>query len=118
VELYLCTRKNDWEVWFELPFSYQTCPTCNGRGKHVNPSIDCHGISAEEFHEDPDFMEEYLTGRYDVTCYGCDGKRVVPVPDESRMTPKEKKRYDKWLSQQAERDEFRRIQESERRMGA
>lgn len=58
------------------------CPTCEGRGTHVNPSIDDNGISAEDFDEDPDFREGYFQGRYDVPCYECGGLRVVPVPDE------------------------------------
>lgn len=62
--------------------AFEVCSLCNGKGTHVNPSIDAHGISHEEFDEDPDFREEYTSGTYDVQCYECAGKRVVPVPDD------------------------------------
>lgn len=74
-----------------LPARYEVCTTCRGKGKHVNPSIDAHGISREEFDEDPDFMEDYLSGFYDVTCYECHGKRVVPVIDDARLTEEQRR---------------------------
>lgn len=63
---------------------YEVCPVCDGSGKHVNPSIDCGGISQQEFEDDPDFAESYRRGDYDVQCTRCDGKRVVLAIDESR----------------------------------
>lgn len=51
---------------------------CRGRGKHVNPAIDCGGIPASDFAEDPDFAESYFRGHYDVPCAACGGRRVVP----------------------------------------
>lgn len=70
------------EVW--VPIKFEVCGTCDGKGKHVNPSIDAHGISPEEFAEDPDFKEEYMNGTYDVTCYECHGRTTVPELDEDR----------------------------------
>lgn len=67
------------EIVQEVPIRFDVCPTCNGKGKHVNPSIDSGGISQDQFDEDPDFAEGYHSGDYDVTCYGCDGKRVVAI---------------------------------------
>jgi hypothetical protein len=67
------------EVVFERAFIWRVCGTCGGKGRHVNPSIDAdHGITAEEFADDPDFAEDYFGGVYDVTCHECGGKRVVP----------------------------------------
>lgn len=60
---------------------YDVCGTCNGKGRYVNPNIDSHGISREEFDEDPDFEEGYFRGDYDVTCVECSGLRVVLVPN-------------------------------------
>jgi len=60
----------------------EVCSTCDGRGQYVNPSIDSHGISREEFDEDPEFAEQYWgyrSGMYDVTCGECRGQKVVPV---------------------------------------
>src|SRR5512146_1402066 len=64
----------------EIPVEFQMCDLCEGKGKHVNPGVDQHGISPEEFAEDPDFYEDYRSGVYDVACYKCGGRRVVPVP--------------------------------------
>ena len=96
----------DVEEEFTVPFRYETCGTCRGRGKHVNPSIDSQGISAEEFDQDPQFFEDYRRGVYDVPCLLCGGQRVVPVPDEggSWDNPEllEKVReHINWLAQEA-----------------
>ena len=53
------------------------CPVCNGEGKTVNPSIDAGGLTREDFDEDPDFREDYMSGMYDITCRACNGQRVV-----------------------------------------
>jgi hypothetical protein len=106
--------ENDEEFEAEFPAVFEVCPTCRGKGQHVNPSIDCNGLSAEDFAEDPDFAEDYFSGRYDVSCYGCNGKRVIPVINEEYADPDLLKILHKINKQN---DEFRRIQEAERRMG-
>jgi len=53
------------------------CPVCEGEGKTVNPAIDSHGLTREDFAEDPDFAESYMRGDYDITCRACMGQRVV-----------------------------------------
>lgn len=58
---------------YKIRLRWKVCETCDGRGTHVNPSIDAHGISSEDFDEDPDFREEYMSGMYDVPCYECSG---------------------------------------------
>jgi len=73
----------------ELPARYDVCDTCHGTGSHVNPSIDSHGLSRDDFDEDPDFAEDYFRGVYDVSCHECHGRRVVPVVDEYRATEAE-----------------------------
>ena len=70
----------------EVPCVYAVCGTCDGRGSHVNPSVDSRGISPEEFDEDPEFAESYFAGAYDVACYECRGLRVVPAPDADHLT--------------------------------
>lgn len=67
----------------ELPAIFEVCPTCDGRGRHTNPSIDCMGISSEQFDEDPDFRDDYFSGRFDVPCNACGGRRVYPAADTS-----------------------------------
>lgn len=74
-----------------LPMKFSVCPLCNGKGSHVNPSIDAHGISSDEWDRDWDYEERemYMNGGYNVTCYECDGRRVVPEinTDIYHLTP-------------------------------
>lgn len=59
---------------------YAVCPRCRGEGSHVNPSVDGHGITAEEMDElGPEFLDDYMGGVYDVRCEQCHGDRVVPA---------------------------------------
>ena len=86
-----CHRDAEWEDRFEkaaraaLPPTtfmvstrFKVCPTCRGSGKVVDPSIDCCGITREDFDEDPDFRASYMRGDYDQVCPECRGDRVVP----------------------------------------
>ena len=63
-----------------LPMKFKVCSTCNGKGTHVNPSIDSHGITEEEWNRDWSYEEQetYLSGGYDIACYECHGEKVVP----------------------------------------
>jgi len=65
------------------PAKAEVCHCCNGKGTCVNPSIDCHGISMNEFDEDPEFKENYFRGHYDIICPHCNGKNVILVPTTS-----------------------------------
>ena len=49
------------------------CPICKGDGTYVNPNIDAHGLTTEDFQEDPTFMEDYFEGVYNVPCKTCSG---------------------------------------------
>ena len=53
------------------------CPVCEGEGKTVNPEIDSNGLTSEDFAEDPDFAEAYMSGAYDITCKACKGRTTV-----------------------------------------
>jgi hypothetical protein len=81
----------------EIPFKWEVCPTCHGKGKHVNPSIDAGGINGEDFEADRDFYNDYRAGVYDVRCYECKGRRVVPVPADK----KDIEAYETWLRLEA-----------------
>lgn len=71
-----------------LPWRYEVCPVCEGKGTHVNPSIDCGGLTRADFEEQgPEFEEMYFSGGFDVQCYTCGGLRVVPMLDEERCEP-------------------------------
>lgn len=97
------------EKW--VPFVYEVCETCHGKGKHVNPSIDSGGLTREDFDNDPDFAEDYWSGAHDVECYECHGKRVVPVCTDS-------KHLEKIHDQERAEREYRAEVNAERRMGA
>ncbi len=78
------------------------CPTCEGRGTHVNPSIDSNGISAEEMDEHgEEFRRDYISGVYDVRCSQCRGLRVVPDDEEYELDLDA--RYEMDLEMEAER---------------
>ena len=70
-----------------VPIKKEVCPVCEGHGIHVNPAIDSHGVSSEEFWDDPDFGEDYFSGRYDVRCNRCQGLRVVDTIDFENCPP-------------------------------
>ena len=106
----------------EVPIKFEVCPTCRGKGTHVNPSIDCNGLTAEDFAEDPDFAEDYFSGRYDQTCNGCGGQRVVPEICEDGVSGETRKLLDKVMKQLEDDREFEAQCHAERmaeiRMGA
>jgi hypothetical protein len=93
-----------------VPIRWEPCYTCEGRGTHVNPSVDCNGLTADDFAEDPDFADEYFSGVYDVQCYGCGGKRVEPVCNDKAV----QKALDKWAEDEYH---YQMMVASERRMG-
>jgi hypothetical protein len=61
------------------------CTLCGGDGSHVNPSIDAHGLSAEDFADDPDFAEAYMRGDYDVSCRRCGGTGKLRADEAERI---------------------------------
>lgn len=75
-------NSNEIEFYVAVTCRFEVCPACEGRGSHVNPSIDDRGITSSEWAEwDEDDRETYISGGYDVSCYECGGQRVVSVPD-------------------------------------
>ena len=107
------------ELTVELPGKCIVCPRCNGSGSHVNPAIDGHGLSSEDFAEDPDFEEAYFSGRYDVRCEECHGNNVIEIVDEEAC----KRKLSWWkgmlrhIREENARREYERESAYERRMG-
>ena len=85
------TDEDDCECLAMVPCKYEVCGTCRGKGTHVNPNVDSGGLSQEDFDSDPDFRKSYFSGMYDVDCNECGGLRVVPEPDEARLSKDAKK---------------------------
>ena len=107
----------DVEVEESLPGKYEVCDRCLGKGSHCNPSIDGNGLTSEDFAEDPDFRDDYMSGMYDVPCYECKGARVVLVVDEDKAKvedPEILSAYERHLENQAI---SRRERASEERWG-
>jgi len=104
------------EIEVQIPARYEVCDRCEGRGKHVNPSVDGNGLSQEDFDEDPDFRENYFSGVYDVPCEDCKGQRVILVPDEANADPETKKLIEAHHNRQRETAEWAAADSYTRRM--
>jgi hypothetical protein len=104
------------ELELELPARYAVCPTCGGKGEHVNPSIDAGGYAPDEDDYDDETGEDrYTRGDYNVTCRTCQGKRVVPELHRDMVDPEVLARVEAWEVAEAD---FRDLQLAERRAGA
>jgi hypothetical protein len=100
--------------YLALPCVMVDCPTCRGTGSHVNPSIDCGGISSEQFDRDPDFEDAYFSGAYDVTCYGCNGRKQQPEVHVEALCAEDRAAYETWSKWQDELAEEEWAYEAER----
>lgn len=105
----------EWLEDLDVPARFAVCETCDGKGRHVNPSIDAHGISAEEFADDSDFAEDYHRGVYDVPCAECGGNRVTPEPDWDQLDAATKARVEARIESHYQ---IEAEYAAERRMGA
>jgi hypothetical protein len=101
---------------FMIPFRWVLCEVCHGKGRHVNPSIDCGGLTREDFDDDPDFAESYMRGDYDQACSCCGGRRTMP---ELAPRTAEQRAFVRALDKIEEEDaDFEREVRAERAMGA
>ena len=94
----------------ELPTNWVVCPVCDGKGTTVNPSIDCGGLTADDFYEDECFAEDYLSGTFDIPCNACGGRTTVRQVDESRLNPVQ---LAAWKMHQKDEEEYRALCRSE-----
>lgn len=100
----------DAEDEHELPAVWAICSRCEGEGKHVNPNVDGHGISAEEWEQewDKESREGYFRGDYDVTCEArCKDGKVLEVAGDDQLSPEQQlfaKRYAEQLEERAQSD--------------
>lgn len=94
----------------QLPTTWSVCDVCNGNGSHVNPSIDCGGLSTEDFAEDPDFAEDYFDGAYDQTCNKCAGRTTVRTVDLDALSDEHRKMYAEQLEDDAEMRSMQRAE--------
>lgn len=105
------------KVTVSMPALYIVCPTCGGKGRHVDPRIDGNGLDANAFADDPDFREDYYAGNYDVTCRTCHGERVTPEVDVKACTYAQKRLLVSERQWQVFDDKCRAMADAERRAG-
>ena len=85
----LCSKLDKEKFSFpviKFPTKFEICSQCDGHGSHVNPSIDCGGITSSEWAEwDHEDQERYMSGGYDIPCTNkCDnGKVLISIYDKS-----------------------------------
>ena len=71
----------------------EVCDLCAGRGTVVDPIYDCGGLTSDDFYDDPEFGEDYFSGRCDVRCPQCKGEKVLPHP---KFPPEVQEAVDRW----------------------
>lgn len=104
------------EVEVEVNSRNVICENCEGEGTVSRFAGEAFTQGDfDSFEEFSDFAKECRNGMYNVNCPECKGTKVVRVPDLSDLSPEELESYQE---QQKEEAAFRRMQESERRMGA
>lgn len=90
---------NDDGQEIELPSKWMVCPTCQGKGTHVNPSIDSGGLVYDD-RADLEFVDDYMAGNYDVQCSQCEGRTTVLGIDFDRMSADERRMWDEQVAQE------------------
>lgn len=67
-----------------LPTKWVICDVCQGNGTVVNPSIDAGGLTSDLEDPDPQFMDDYRNGVFDIQCKRCEGRTTMRVVDRSQ----------------------------------
>ena len=72
----------------EIPCEWTVCPNCAGSGGSSNY---LGSFTAKEWaEEDPEFQDDYMSGRFDQLCSECDGRRVVArIPERESLSNEE-----------------------------
>jgi len=112
------------EIEWSFPSRWAICGACNGHGtttRHIE--CDGGGFTASEWAEacgdDPQFADDYFSGRYDRPCPDCDGLGRVTEIDEERVTSwRDRIALKAYHQQERDEAEYQEICAMERRMGA
>jgi hypothetical protein len=104
---------DDFPEYMPIPSKNQMCDECGGNGKVDNPAFS-NGITQEDRDEmGEESFENYMDGRYDVTCPCCKGQRVIKVADVSQCTMYQKRFLVRVRQDEKSRAEFEKEGESE-----
>ena len=102
-----------------MPSDIVVCPRCNGRGRHVNPSIDGDGFTGEEWADmDEDFKESYWNGHFDVVCSVCNGLRITAKIATDRLNAEQWELLYEQERNEADMADMIATQKAEMAMGA
>jgi len=96
------------KLFTDLPTHWEICSSCEGEG---TSSAYLGSFTQEDFDEDPDFAEDYMSGQYDRACPECNGSGKVKVVDYDRLTAEQRAEYDAECEYQAELAVERRMRE-------
>ncbi len=99
-----------WETVVSLPAKWVVCDVCDGKGTVVNPSIDCGGLTGEDFADDPDFANDYMSGVYDQPCNRCQGRTTISVVDRDRCDADLLAAYDEAVKDEADAEAAQRAE--------
>jgi RecJ-like exonuclease len=94
----------------EHPAKWGICDRCEGDGTTGNPAYNGLSCSGEFMQENPEFLEEYMDGKYDILCPSCkgSGKVLIPSTDEG---------FNAWEIEQFDLEMAEMDREAELRMG-
>ena len=78
-----------------VPARYEVCDDCDGEGAVLHEALRAHAYTMDEFHEtfDDEDAAEYMKGGagiYGVPCPTCHGARVRLMPDEDRLSARQR----------------------------
>jgi hypothetical protein len=122
VRITVYTNRDGIEV--DFPAKWHICGSCDGHAtttRHIE--CDGGGFTASEWADacgdDPDFADDYFSGRYDRACPNCNGLGRVHTIDEDAVTGwRLKVLLQAYRKQQRDDADIDAIQRAERRMGA
>lgn len=69
------------------------CSICNGSGR----SSLYLGVISEEDQQDPDFMDDYISGKYDRQCPKCKGTGEYTPAELENYNQRRRDAYQMWL---------------------
>lgn len=116
------TRENDEgeEVIHNLPALWVICRTCDGDAVTVfgRSRGDEAVHTQEDFDQDPELMDDLMSGRLDRPCPDCDGKGRVLEVDKKALKTRDVVLYKEWMDHEREEREYQAMCRSERMNGA